>query len=214
MNFQTGITRDPSQRSAARYTRVFRPVVFRVGKFEGLCLVRNISAGGLMGEVPGEFQPGSAVDIEMNGTLRLNGRIVWCRDGQMGVCFDQEIDVPQVLQHFSRRIADGKVQRAPRLTAECEGDLYLGNELFRVPVVDVSQGGAKIVADFLAIGQEVVLVVDGLDSRRANVCWKRAGRVGLVFFRQIRFAELAVWAMERFRRLKDNHSGSDHQPSP
>ena len=119
MNFQSGIYPDPNQRSSERYTRVFRPVVFRVEGCEGLCLVRNISAGGLMGDVPGDVQPGSVIEIDMNSAVQLNGHVVWSNQGQMGVHFDQPIDVQQVLQQIARRIIDGKVQRAPRLSVAC-----------------------------------------------------------------------------------------------
>ena len=54
--------------------------------------VRNLSAGGMMAECPGQFQAGDPIEVEMRGVGLINGRIAWVAEGRIGIAFDQEID--------------------------------------------------------------------------------------------------------------------------
>ncbi|MGJ3626522.1 PilZ domain-containing protein [Sphingomonas sp. MMS24-JH45] len=55
--------------------------------------VRNISAGGLMAEVPEPITPeNSAIRIEVRGIGWVSGRVAWQTEGRIGIAFDQEID--------------------------------------------------------------------------------------------------------------------------
>ena len=57
--------------------------------------VRNISAGGLMAELPEPVAPDAAVNIQVRGLGWLAGRIAWQTEGRAGISFDQAID-PQL----------------------------------------------------------------------------------------------------------------------
>jgi hypothetical protein len=54
--------------------------------------VRNLSAGGLMAELPEPIAPDSAVEVEVRGIGWVPGRIAWQTEGRAGVAFDREID--------------------------------------------------------------------------------------------------------------------------
>jgi len=54
--------------------------------------VRNISAGGLMAEVPMPLQIGAEVEVEVRGIGWVPGRIAWAAAGRVGVAFTTEID--------------------------------------------------------------------------------------------------------------------------
>jgi hypothetical protein len=183
-----------------RVTTIFRPVAITVDAFESLCLVRNISPEGMMGDVHTDIDVGATITVRMLGNLDLVGRIAWSSGGRIGVQFAQRINVTDVLQKMSRRVLDGNVQRSPRIHIPCEADLYLGQQLFHISVLDLSQGGAKIVADGLRVDQEVTIIINGLDSRRAKICWTKANQVGLAFFRELTFAELTQWAINMHHR--------------
>ncbi|OYY88972.1 MAG: PilZ domain-containing protein [Sphingomonas sp. 28-66-16] len=54
--------------------------------------VRNLSAGGLMAEVAGRIDQGTAVEIEVRGIGWVAGRIAWATAGRVGIAFDEVID--------------------------------------------------------------------------------------------------------------------------
>ena len=54
--------------------------------------IRNLSAGGLMAEVPGGIEPDTAVEVEVRGIGWISGRIAWTAVGRAGVAFDRQID--------------------------------------------------------------------------------------------------------------------------
>ena len=54
--------------------------------------VRNLSAGGLMAELPEPVSPDSAVEIDLRGVGKIKGRVAWQTEGRAGIAFDRQID--------------------------------------------------------------------------------------------------------------------------
>jgi hypothetical protein len=54
--------------------------------------VRNLSAGGLMAELPEPVSPDSAVEVVLRGIGRVTGRVAWQTEGRAGIAFDRPID--------------------------------------------------------------------------------------------------------------------------
>gem|GEM_PF-682704 len=54
--------------------------------------VRNLSAGGLMAEVPKPIDIGTMVEVDVRGVGWVTGRIAWVAAGRAGVAFDHLID--------------------------------------------------------------------------------------------------------------------------
>lgn len=54
--------------------------------------VRNLSAGGLMAELPSPVPPDQPVEVDVRGIGWVRGRIAWQTEGRAGVAFDIEID--------------------------------------------------------------------------------------------------------------------------
>lgn len=54
--------------------------------------VRNLSAGGLMTELPQPLEPDAAVEIEISGIGWVGGRVAWQTEGRAGIAFDCTID--------------------------------------------------------------------------------------------------------------------------
>ncbi len=72
--------------------------------------VRNLSAGGLMAELPEPVEPDSAIEIELRGLGWLTGRVAWQTEGRAGIAFDRTID-PQLAR---KPVGHGKDDAAPR----------------------------------------------------------------------------------------------------
>ncbi|MEH3104725.1 MAG: PilZ domain-containing protein [Sphingomonas phyllosphaerae] len=63
-----------------------------------LVRIRNVSAGGLMAELPHPLPPDSMVEIKLDGLGWVAGRVVWQTEGRSGIAFDQPIDVAIVYE--------------------------------------------------------------------------------------------------------------------
>jgi PilZ domain len=57
--------------------------------------VRNLSAGGLMAELPHPIRTDRGIEIDLRGVGRVAGRVAWQTAGRIGVAFDRPID-PQM----------------------------------------------------------------------------------------------------------------------
>jgi hypothetical protein len=54
--------------------------------------VRNLSAGGLMAELPTGLAQGVEVEIDVRGVGWVNGHIAWAAAGRVGIAFASPID--------------------------------------------------------------------------------------------------------------------------
>ncbi|NYT42534.1 PilZ domain-containing protein [Sphingomonas sp. R-74633] len=175
---------------------VYRSAMLRWSGFEALCLIRNISPGGLMGKLHTSLAPGEPVQVEIRSGHEISGRVAWSDDGMVGVQFDERIDVLEVL-HAPIHGEPGLTQRMPRLRIACPVCLHAEGVRQSLTLVDVSQGGAKIETDLLREGDEVTLGIRGLDPHRGVVRWAHSGRAGIAFLAAIPFDTLAKWALDR-----------------
>lgn len=174
---------------------VYRSARLRWKGREGLCLIRNLSTGGMMCRSLAKPAKGDRVEVEMRSGDVVAGSVMWAKDGQFGVQFDHAVDVASLLN--PRTPSHGLVQRMPRLAAGCAARLTTDDGQQEVTLLDVSQGGAKIEAADLREGDVVTLAVPGLDMRRGDVRWAHDGLVGIAFYNPLPFESLARWAVER-----------------
>ena len=181
------------RRKSDRQITIYRTATIRVGAFHGLCLIRNISAGGLMGTVHTTLPVSASVAIEIDSDNAISGKIIWTKDLLIGVQFDQPIDVNQILQRQSEE-SKGRTHRMPRLNIARGARVLVGGVSREVMVRDISQGGAKVEAEFLRMGDQVTIAVYGLGTSRGVVCWSDNGNAGISFDTPIAFNQLAAWA--------------------
>lgn len=66
--------------------------------------VRNLSAGGLMAELPGPIDADARIEVEVRGIGWVPGRIAWCTEGRAGIAFDRDID-PQAARKPVGKVA-------------------------------------------------------------------------------------------------------------
>ncbi|RYG88992.1 MAG: PilZ domain-containing protein [Alphaproteobacteria bacterium] len=175
---------------------IYRTATVRWGKFEALCLIRDISSGGLMGKLHVDLMPGENVTVEIRSGSLIAGRIAWSANGSVGIAFDAPIEVLEVL-HAPHAGKPGLKQRMPRVRVSCPVSLLVDGNRHQVTLVDVSQGGAKLAADNLREGDEVFVTIRGLSPHRALVRWTRDGYAGVTFLSPIPFDPLARWALEQ-----------------
>jgi hypothetical protein len=171
--------------------------ILRVGKMicakrQELCLIRNISEGGLMAHVYSPHAEGDRVAIELKSDQTVSGTIRWVDGDNVGVVFDEKVEVSEILR--SQEAQDGRKARAPRLEVHGHARLKIGTESWHVEIRDLSQRGAKIaVSGVIPTDEDALVTIDGLRPVKAVVRWQHGGYAGLEFLPTIPLDELVHW---------------------
>lgn len=176
---------------ARRLTTLRVGTITIAGKRE-LCLIRNVSAGGLKAHVYSPLKEGQAVSVELKTNQQTDGRVSWVDGATVGVAFDREIDIGELL---ASQEGEGGIQpRMPRVEADCLGQLRIGARVYPINTCDISQGGARIEIDHpLAVGENVVLTLQKLRPVAGVVRWYQDGQGGIGFNQVLPFHELVNW---------------------
>jgi hypothetical protein len=181
---------DSDRREGDRHMTLYRVGSILVEKRRDLCLIKNISAGGMMIRLYCSIAEDTMVMVELKSGQPISGRISWVRDHQAGVTFDQPIDVIDILSSTM----DGPRPRMPRIETNCHATLRNGANSLRVRACDISQGGVKIECGTpLSQGADVVITLPGLSPSPGIACWMEGGFAGITFNRLIPLGELVEW---------------------
>ena len=183
--------------ACARGEEAARRTTLRVGTItvEGrreLCLVRNVSTGGLRAYVYSPLKAGQPVSVELKTNQQTAGSVSWVDGATVGISFKEEIDVAELLT--SQETASGIQPRMPRVEADCLGELRIGARRYPINTCDVSQGGVLIEIDHpLEVGENVVLTLQKLRPVQGVVRWYQGGQGGIGFNQVLPFHELVNW---------------------
>jgi hypothetical protein len=191
----TGEDPDGSEerRADPRELAVLRVAKLVTDRGEQLCRIRNISAGGVMVEVPGFYFQGERAAIELKSGGTAGGRVAWVDDGRLGIAFDEPVDPDSVLA-----IDPEQPPRALRFVVAVEASLCFGRVFRRVTVEDISLGGVRVrLAEEAAIGEKVFVAIEGLPNLPATIRWQSGGYAGIAFEQPLTLDALAFWLAER-----------------
>ena len=194
-SLSTAVPRPSERRTEERVAPMLR-----VAKLDGpsgvqLIRVRNVSAGGLMAEIGQPVSVGDIVTVELS-SQKIPGSVVWIRDGTVGVKFDQNIDLGELLA--GRKPRHGFRARPPRLDVSCKASLRVDKTYYTVDVHDISLGGMKVEPiEEYCLGKKVVVVVESLRPIRGEVRWYSNRKAGIVFDDPLSFEDLAEWVGKR-----------------
>ena len=188
-------------RPAERRTDERLSAMLRVGKMtdtagnEQLIKVKNMSAGGVMAIVTRAPEVGERVSLELS-SQRIPSSVVWTRDDLVGLKFDQDVDLGELLA--GRKPRHGFRPRPPRLDIPCKASVRVGKTYYTVDVHDISLGGMKVEPiEEYCVGKPVVVVVESLKPIKGEVRWYSDRRAGIVFEQPLDFDELAEWVGKR-----------------
>jgi len=206
-SLSTAVPRPAERRTDERVLPLLRIAKLKCGNSEQLMRVRNVSAGGLMAEVSHPVTIGDAASIELS-SQQIPGSIVWVREGTVGIKFDQNLDLGELLA--GRKPRHGFRPRPPRLEVRCKASLRVDKIYYTVDVHDISLQGMKVEPiDEYCLGKKVVVVVESLRPIRGEVRWYSDRRAGIVFDQPLEFEELAEWVGKRLElaTLKASYQG-------
>lgn len=162
-----------------------------------LCLVRNISATGLMIHVYSHLVEEQAVEVELKTGQQISGSVKWIDGSNVGLVFDTPIDVMAMLA--SHLVGGNDLKpRMPRVEVRAPATLRMGGHSYRVATHDISQGGAKVaLSTVLPNDAEIVLSMEGFHSLHGTMRWCDGDFAGITFNAVIPWPQLVRWLKER-----------------
>ena len=183
----------PERREGERYVTILRVGVLVIDGRRELCLIRNVSAGGLLAHVYSPVRPGQRVVVELKSNQQIEGEVEWVRDADAGIAFDVKVDISQLLANPAV-LENGWRPRLPRVEIDRLATLRVGARTYWVHTRDVSQGGVKIETDQpLDTGTAVVITLENLRPLAATVRWQKGRACGIAFNDLLPFEELIAW---------------------
>ena len=127
----------PDRRNGERYLSLLRVGALLVDGRRELCLVRNVSAGGMMIRPYSPIVADTAVSVELKHGETVSGVARWIEDGLVGIEFDEPIDVVALLTTPE----DGPRPRMPRIELGCTAWVREDADIYRTRTINISQGG-------------------------------------------------------------------------
>jgi hypothetical protein len=178
------------RRDGERHLTLFRVGTMVLNGQRELCLIKNISAGGMLVRVYSPLSVGDQLSVELKHGQPLSGRVTWVRDQQVGFTFDEMVDVIAFLSPCE----DGPKPRMPRIQTDSYVSVRDGSRTFSMRACDISQGGLKVETKVaLPVGTEVVVSLPGLAPLPGVVRWADRGFTGLTFNRLLALPSLIQW---------------------
>ena len=186
--------RQPERRSSERFLSLLRVGAIMIDGRRELCLIRNISAGGMMIRTWSAIAPGTRLSVELKHGDPVTGVVQWAEKDLTGVTFDSPIDVVGLLTMSD----EGPRPRLPRIEVDAAVSVREDGNLTRGRALNVSQGGICIECPSeLTIGGDVVVTLPGLTPIAGVVKWKSDSSYGIGFNRTLALPELVRWLQEQ-----------------
>lgn len=164
------------------------------------CEIRKISALGVT--VGSDLAPalGDRVAVELVTGQRAAGKIAWTGRGEIGVRFEDSIDVLALL---NRKLVSQTPERRtmPRLEVRCLAHVKFGENMAPAMLRNISTQGLQLEGtDLPAIGTFVSVFVEGLSMPAGEVVWRRDNLAGVEMFEELSWTSLIPWVRSVIRK--------------
>ena len=177
-----------------RHLTLYRVGALTVAGRRELCLIKNVSAGGMLIRAYSEIPVGTHISIELKHHETVCGTVQWVDNDSVGICFDRPIDVISLISLPT----EGPRPRMPRIEVDCMATVRDGSTVMKAKAINISQGGLRVESwSDLTIGSNVVVSLHGLTPEAAQVKWRDGDHYGLVFNRTLSITQLVAWLQQR-----------------
>ena len=165
------------------------------------CEIRKISSLGAT--VASDLAPalGDRVAIELATGQRPAGKIAWARRGELGVRFEDSVDVVALL---NRKLVSQTPERRtmPRIEVRCIAHLKCGGRFWPTMLRNISSGGLQVEGEELpAIGTFVSVFVEGLTIPAGEIVWKSGNLAGVELFEELSWTSIIPWVRNAIRKV-------------
>ena len=187
------------RREGKRHLTLFRVGAIEVERRRELCLITNISSGGMKIRPYCSLAEGQSLTIELKTGMSVPGTVAWAEDGSVGVQFDEPVDVLDILSASQ----DGPRPRMPRVEVNCMARIRDGSDVYQVRVCDVSQGGLKVEsAKAIPLGIDLSVKLPDMEALPSVARWEEDGFVGITFNRLLSLSQLVEWLRDMRDQLR------------
>ena len=190
----------PSERrDAERHLTLFRVGSLTIDGRRELCLIKNISAGGMLIRAYCRIEQGARLAVELKCGEAVDGIARWVEGDNIGIAFDESVDIVELLATSM----EGPRPRMPRVETHCTAWVRDGADTLRVRALDVSQGGLKVASSReIAMGADVVVTLPGLAPQPAIIRWRDGETYGITFNKIVALPLLVGWLHQQRERLR------------
>ncbi len=200
VSFSNETPSPPERRASPRNLSVLRTALLRTFRGDELCLVRNISNGGLMAHIFSDLDVGDRVTVEFKAERSVRGNVVWRQDALAGIQFAQPIELSDILSNQFESTFMPLEPRGPRAEVDVPGRIRSARAWLSVVVRNISQGGARLqLEQDNTLVPSILLAAPGLAALPGTVRWQRGQDVGIAFDRLIPFPDIARWVADSHR---------------
>jgi hypothetical protein len=131
--------------------------------------------------------------VELATGQRAAGKVAWTGRDELGVRFDDSIDVIALL---NRKLVSQAPERRtmPRLEVRCLAHIKCGEHFSPAILRNISANGLQLEAEELpAIGTYVAVFVEGLNIPAGEVVWSRGKLAGVELFEELSWTSIIPW---------------------
>ena len=128
------------RRDGERQMTLYRVGSLYIDNRRELCLIKNISCGGMMVRAYSDFAEGTPVQVELKSGEPIAGRISWFDNPNAGITFDAPVDVVGLLSASQRGGSPANAANRSQRT----GHGSRRRSVHHMRICDISQGGLKV----------------------------------------------------------------------
>src|SRR4051794_32711080 len=164
------------------------------------CEIRKISALGVTVASDLSAALGERVAIELATGQRAAGKIAWSSRGELGVRFEESIDVIALL---NRKLVSQTPERRtmPRLEVRCLAHIKTGANFWPAMLRNISSGGLQLEgSEMPPVGTFVSVFVEGLNIPAGEVLWSRGELIGIELFEELSWTSIIPWVRTAVRK--------------
>jgi hypothetical protein len=166
------------------------------------CAIHKISALGatLRGEL--DKLPGDDVAVELGTGQRAAGKIAWVRGGEVGVCFNQPVDV---LALINRKLVSQPVERRamPRVELRCSVYMKWAGNITPALLRNISAAGLQLEGDVLPErGTFVSVFFEGMNVPPGEVVWRKGKLAGVRLLEELSWTSIMPWIRDMVRKVR------------
>jgi hypothetical protein len=167
------------------------------------CEIRKISALGAT--VASDLVPalGDRVLIELATGQRPAGKIAWSDGRELGVRFDDSIDVIALL---NRKLVSQTPERRtmPRLEVRCLAHIKCGENFSPAMLRNISSGGLQLEgSEMPAAGAYVSIFVEGINIPSGEVIWSKGELIGVELLEELSWTSIIPWVRSTVRKAPE-----------
>ena len=194
----------PERRDDERYLKLLRVGTLVVDGRRELCLIRNLSAGGMMIRAYSAIPTGTPLSVELKHGEAVSGHVQWTKDSLTGIAFESPIDVLSLIAPTN----DGPRPRMPRIELDCIAWVREGADVRRTKAVNISQGGLCVDSNVeLSVDAEVIVSLPAFAPISATVRWRHGDSYGIGFNHLLALSDLVGWLQARQRQERRRAAG-------